>query len=45
MNDEDLERTQAEIDRLLNDPETPLHPDRIWELAAYLAATASRAGD
>jgi hypothetical protein len=33
----DCERTQEEIEQLLNDPETPMHPDRIWALAEALA--------
>jgi hypothetical protein len=32
-------RSQAELlDRLLNDPDIPLQPGRIWSLAAEIAA-------
>jgi hypothetical protein len=37
MTDSEYERKQQEIDKLLNDPETPMHPDRIWALAEALA--------
>jgi predicted ATPase len=37
MTKSDCERTEEEIDKLLNDPETPMHPDRIWALAEALA--------
>jgi predicted ATPase len=38
MSPTDCERAQEEIDRLLNDPETPISPDRIWALAEAIAA-------
>jgi hypothetical protein len=41
MTDSDFERKQAEIDRLLNDPETPMRPERIWALLEDLARAAS----
>jgi hypothetical protein len=34
----DYERAEEEIDQLLNDPEMPMRPDRIWALAEYLAS-------
>jgi hypothetical protein len=37
MTRSDCERTEDEIDKLLNDPETPMSPDRIWALAEALA--------
>jgi hypothetical protein len=37
MTESDYQRTQEEIDRLLNDPETPMHPDRVWALLEDLA--------
>ena len=37
MTDSEYERKQEEMDRLLNDPETPMHPERIWALAEALA--------
>ena len=44
MTDVDYERAQQEIDRLLNDPETPMHADRIWDLVERLAATKDVGG-
>jgi hypothetical protein len=37
MTKSDCERTEEEIDKLLNDPETPIYPDRIWALAEALS--------
>jgi hypothetical protein len=37
MTQSDCERTEEEIDQLLNDPEMPMYPDRIWALAEALA--------
>jgi hypothetical protein len=37
MTESDYQRTQEEIDRLLNDPETPMRPDRVWALLEDLA--------
>ncbi len=37
MTDIEFERKQAELDRLLNDPETDLRPDRIWSLMEDIA--------
>jgi hypothetical protein len=45
MTDTDCERAQKEIDELLNDPETPISPDRIWALAEAIAAAGCDAGD
>lgn len=50
MTPSEYERKQDEIDRLLNDPETPMRADRIWSLLEDLAranpmmATNDRAG-
>lgn len=30
--------TEAELDRLLNDPATPMEAERVWSLLAELAA-------
>jgi hypothetical protein len=38
MTEIDHERTQEEIDKLLNDPETPMHAERIWALLEALAS-------
>lgn len=37
MTDRDFDRKQAELDRLLNDPATPMSADRIWALLEDLA--------
>jgi hypothetical protein len=37
MTDPEYERKLEEVDRLLNDPETPISPDRIWSLLEDLA--------
>jgi hypothetical protein len=37
MTKSDCERTEEELDKLLNDTETPMYPDRIWALAEALA--------
>jgi hypothetical protein len=41
----DCERAQEEIEQLLNDPETPINPERIWALAEAIAAAGCDAGD
>lgn len=38
MTDADYTRKLAELDRLLNDPEIPMQPDRIWDMLAALSA-------
>ena len=38
MTEIETERKLAELDRLLNDPETRLDPHRVWSLLAELAA-------
>jgi hypothetical protein len=45
MTKSDCERTEEEIDKLLNDPETPMYPDRIWALAEALAQGNCEGGD
>ena len=37
MTDSDYQRVEEEVDRLLNDPETPMRPDRVWALLEDLA--------
>jgi hypothetical protein len=34
MTDADYHRKLDELDRLLNDPDVPMQPDRIWSLLA-----------
>lgn len=39
---------QTELDRILNDPDVPMHPSRVWVLADQLArhsGTANCAND
>ena len=38
MTDVEYDRKRDELDQLLNDPEMPICPDRIWALAEHLAA-------
>ncbi len=37
MTGSEFQRKQEELDRLLNDPETDLHPDLIWSLMEDIA--------
>ena len=37
MSDADYARKVAEVDRLLNDPDVPMEPGRIWSLLAEIA--------
>jgi hypothetical protein len=37
MTEVDYARKLAELDRLLNDPDVPLQPARVWVLSAELA--------
>jgi hypothetical protein len=45
MTKTDCERTEEEMDQLLNDPETPMLADRIWALAEALAAGQCEGAD
>jgi hypothetical protein len=51
MTEADYQRKLDELDRLLNDPDEPLQPDRVWSLLAEIAqrdlagAEAERAGE
>jgi len=38
MTDADYARKLDELDRLLNDPDVPMLPDRIWSLLADVSA-------
>ena len=51
MSDIEYARKLDELDRLLNDPDVPMQPDRIWSLLAdvsrtnaLMAHTASESG-
>lgn len=37
MSEAEFERRMAELDRLLNDPDVPMDPDRIWTLLAEIS--------
>ena len=41
MSDSEMARKLAELDRLLNDPETRMDAGRVWALAQELKASAS----
>jgi hypothetical protein len=43
MSEAEAERRMAELDRLLNDPETRMDAHRVWALLAELAAAADPA--
>jgi hypothetical protein len=40
MTSESYERKLAELDDLLNDPNVPFHPSRIWQLMAEISGQA-----
>jgi hypothetical protein len=37
VNESDYEMKLDELDRLLNDPEVPMQPDRVWSLLAEIS--------
>ena len=37
MADPDYERKLAELDKLLNDPDSPMEPSRVWSLLAEIS--------
>lgn len=37
MTDADYVRTLKELDRLLNDPDVPMQPQRVWTLLAEIS--------
>lgn len=43
MTDPDFDIKQQEVDRLLNDPDTPMRPDLIWALLEDLARSGAGA--
>jgi hypothetical protein len=48
MTDAEYSRKLDELDRLLNDPDVPMEPAKVWSLLAELAqrdALGARAGD
>ena len=44
MTDDDYTRKLDELDRLLNDPDVPMQPARIWSLLAELSQRDPQAG-
>ena len=44
MSDSEMARKLAELDRLLNDPETRMDAGRVWALAQELKAPVAGAG-
>ncbi|MGH7040818.1 MAG: peptide chain release factor 1 [Acetobacteraceae bacterium] len=42
MTDAEYGRKLDELDRLINDPEVPIQPDRVWSLLAELASREHR---
>ncbi|WP_424140194.1 peptide chain release factor 1 [Roseomonas chloroacetimidivorans] len=44
MTETEVEKAQAELDRLLNDPDVRMDPARVWALAGRLSsATTTKA--
>jgi hypothetical protein len=43
MTEMEFQSKLAELDRLLNDPEVRMDPDRVWSLLAELSAQETRA--
>jgi len=41
MSEAEIERRMAELDRLLNDPETRMDPERVWAILAELSQAAA----
>jgi hypothetical protein len=41
MADSHYERIREELDLLLNDPDTPMQPDRVWVLTEALACESA----
>jgi hypothetical protein len=44
MSDPEIERRMAELDRLLNDPETRMDAERVWTLLAEIRQPVPRPG-
>jgi hypothetical protein len=42
MTDSEYDTKQQEVERLLNDPDTPMRPDLIWSLLEDLARSEIR---
>ena len=44
MTDSELENALEELDRLINDPEIKMDPDRVWNLLAQLRTQGASEG-
>ena len=44
MTDQEYDTKLQEVERLLNDPKTPIRPDRIWALLEDLARSGPQFG-
>lgn len=42
MTDVEMEKAQAELDRLINDPDVRMDPERVWLLADHLSRVAGQ---
>lgn len=42
MTEMEMERAQAELERLLNDPDVRMDPERVWTLADHLSRASAR---
>lgn len=42
MSEAEIERRMAELDRLLNDPETRMDAERVWAILAEIKRPVSR---
>lgn len=44
MTEREIETKQAELDRLLNDPDTRMDPHRVWSLLAEISGVLAGSG-
>ena len=44
MADSDYDQKLDELDRLLNDPDSPMEPSKVWSLLAEIASREAAAG-
>jgi hypothetical protein len=45
MTDIEYQRKLGELDRLLNDPDVPMEPARVWSLLAEITSRLAPGGD
>ena len=41
MTDAEMEKAEAELERLLNDPDVRMDPERVWTLADHLSRAST----